>query len=186
MTRTRFSLGLAALLAIAGCATSQRYEVVTFPPGNGELGVVGLIVNEGFIYRDVYYASATHLKVQSELVKAGHFSRVVLNNPYLPLQIRVDIRTRPKGSASESFAKALAGAATGFLVPLTQEEIYSGHFILDCRGVVLVEQTYDQPVEKTQFLFLDPSSYETRVIESFVSKFVHDALSSEAFKNGCA
>jgi len=176
---------LLCMLVLNGCASLQEIPVIEYPAGREAFGRAGLVVNDGYVYSSGTYVSRTHLEIRDELATSGHFSSIELNSVYIPLQIRVTLTAKPQGSEAESYAKLLVGAATLFLVPLPQNYDYFGEFRVECRGIEHGKWNYQQPITQTQFLFTSPDSGETKVINSFVSRFMHDWIDSGILKDGC-
>lgn len=170
---------LATLALLCGCQTTQTLEIARYMTHPGQYGTVGLVVNDGFVYSDGSYVSTTHLSVRHELTNSGLFNEVRLNSPFLPRQIRAHVQGSSTDSAGADMAKLMFNAATLFLVPTSRSMKYTATFVVECRGQVIGEFSYEQMIKSTSFIGIDPTSNERNVIESVVSKLLRD-LESEA------
>lgn len=179
------NIAVALCIVIGGCATPQTLPVANYSPGNGQWGQAGVVVNDGQVYASGTYRSQLHVKVLKQLEKSAYFSKLTLNSIYIPQQIRVQITSRPQGSEEAAYGKLLVGAATLFLLPMNQNLDYTASFSVECRGKSLGEWKYEQPVEHTQFLLVEPDAAETNLVESVVSRFISDADKSGKLKDTC-
>ena len=177
-------VAIALSLLVGACATPQNLPVATYPPGSGQWGEVGLVVNDGqVVAHQVGVPLATKIKQQIE--KAGYFSRIKVNSIYVPQQLRVQFTAKNRASDEVAAGKLIAGAATLFLLPMEHEIDFVASFSMECRGAIVGAWEYAERVAQTQFLLIEPDSAETNVVESTVSRFIRDAAESGKLKGDC-